>query len=158
MKKFIYYFLNDPKNLEEMKESEISGLRSVFVAHFITCLLIGIVVDLAWIKIHPLKDPVLFFILLLNMFGFFVTAVLAFLLSKKVFEASTILSLEDIKRTFYKVYIVFTGIPYLALIIWIYHLKDFSSFILMTSIFLGTLIFIYFRDWKKFLELKASIS
>lgn len=158
MKKLIKLFFRDPLNRDELLASESLGFRFVNLVFFLTSSLIFFVIFWKTNLAFFYKNLNLGFLLTLNGISHLAFSIIAHNYSRKVIKTDSVFVLEKVKKSFWKWYLLVIGVPYLSLTFWLYVDHDISSALEMLLIFIGTLIFAYFVDWKKFIISKIKYS
>ena len=158
MTKSLRAFYNIPHDKSELLEFERLGFLFVTVVFFFTSALVFFVIFHNFNLDLFYKNMNLGIVMVFNGVAYLAFSRTAHYFSKEVLKIKLILELEKIIRNFWSHYLFMIGIQYLSLALRLYLDHDFSSAVIMFSIFIGSLMLAYIVDWRNFQNLKDKYS
>jgi hypothetical protein len=143
-----------PTNFEDQKTYDSKGYKNSAIFFLITALLLLFTTVRHWSVKAFTDERSLFYIIFLNILGFVISADLTYRFSKHVKFLKTFSDLKKIKLTFYFIFTVIIGVPYILMALWLFFEHDYLSTAALVLIFLAALFVIYFYDWRNFLKIQ----
>lgn len=150
MKRYLRLFLNKPSNRDELLLSESIGVRFVNIVFLFTSLFIFIMLALSIQNGVGDKKYLLSMIVFLNGVAYLWFSFKAHNHAKYVIQVTSLNDLKIMKLNFYKNYLLIIGIPYMSLVLWYLFDDKLVMFWKMNGLCVGTLVGIYYFDWKRF--------
>jgi hypothetical protein len=138
---------------DELKLKETRALKFIAYYFLMTSFWLAYILIYKWSSLSIEKNKFLFFIHVCNLIGFFFCSIYSFVLVSRIKLIKLLVDLEKIKKGYYRSYLLFVGIPFLSMTLWLFLNHDLPSSLLLFTIFFLSAIALVF-DWREFLSFK----